>query len=67
MNLAFIPQKQKNDDKDFLSSNEDLNPVIKLKIKRIKNDSAISKRLSFGKQKNEKSKLMNTSLAKFKV
>jgi len=49
MNLAFIPQKQKNDDKDFLSSNEDLNPVIKLKIKRIKNDSAISKRLSFGK------------------
>lgn len=67
MNLAFIPQKQKNDDKDFLSSNEDLNPVIKLKIKRIKNDSAISKRLSFGKQKKEKSKLMNTSLAKFKV
>lgn len=36
MNLGFIPQKTSTDDKDFLSTNDDLNPVITLKIRRPK-------------------------------
>lgn len=65
MNLSFIPQKTKDDDKEFLSSNKDLNPVMTLTVWRPKIEIKENKWYSFGKEKPKPK--ANASLAKFKV